>query len=262
MLRESERTEPCACDETWGFFSRGGKSYAQCRKCGGYWQFVVSGHPEHPPVEGGYRGAQSVDEGPPFRGAEHGKHPCPYGTCPEGQHPAGHFGECYGPVGATAANPAFRSSVIAEAMLADAVRVEAPKTTSKLSVPPLEYLFAEWCRRRGNTLPLDSAERKAIPLHGGCNAYFPAALAAVAAWSYFNNQKHNPGKSLHWSQDKSGDHAECLARHGVDVGDARVAGDVFAEFVESTAEAWRALGKLQMLAQRLGAPDAPGSKRK
>lgn len=155
-----------------------------------------------------------------------------------------------------------RSVTIAETMIADAVSVKsaALPTDAAPSVPSLANLLAEWQKRRGLTLPLDSNERKLIPLHSGCYAYFAAALAAVAAWSYHNNQKHNPGQPLHWSQGKSRDHEDCIARHGVDVGDARVACSDEAQLIELTARAWRALAELQMFAQGQGAPVPPGAR--
>lgn len=52
-----------------------------------------------------------------------------------------------------------KSSIIAEAMLADAVRAERP------------------------ALPTDSNERKRTPLCTGCLDYFPAALTAVAEYA-------------------------------------------------------------------------------
>lgn len=58
-----------------------------------------------------------------------------------------------------------------------------------------------------------SAIRKAMPLFSGCLAYFPDALLAVAKLSKIGNDKHNPGQPLHWSKDKSADHADCIARH-------------------------------------------------
>lgn len=57
---------------------------------------------------------------------------------------------------ATHDGPCAPASVIAEAMLADAVRVETPR------------------------LPTDSAERKRTPLCTGCLDYFPDAITAVA----------------------------------------------------------------------------------
>lgn len=69
------------------------------------------------------------------------------------------------------------------------------------------------------TLPKDSAERKEYPLSEGCLAYFPAALAGVARTSKISNEKHNPGMPMHWSRDKSSDHADCIVRHLMDVND-------------------------------------------
>src|SRR3954462_8757697 len=64
-----------------------------------------------------------------------------------------------------------------------------------------DLLLEAWAS--GHTLPLDSLARKLFPLASGFEAYFPAAVVAVSAHSYASNQKHNPGQSLRWSQDKS-----------------------------------------------------------
>ena len=80
-------------------------------------------------------------------------------------------------------------------------------------------------------LPADSAERKTYPLYRGLFRYFPRALAAVAHLSYVSNEKHNPGEPLHWSKEKSSDHADCLLRHALE-----------GAWVEA---AWRALAQLE-----------------
>ena len=67
-------------------------------------------------------------------------------------------------------------------------------------------------------LPTDSKARKDIPLARGCLDYFPLAIAAVAELSRAGNDKHNPGQPLHWSREKSSDHADCAARHLIDMG--------------------------------------------
>ncbi len=121
---------------------------------------------------------------------------------------------------------------------------------------PLWNLLEQW-QRGGYTLPLDSAQRKLIPLQTGNYDYFAAAHAAIAAWSYINNQKHNPGMPLHWSQRNSSDHKDCGARHRVDEGDAE---NDAVRLLELTAKAWRGLAELQMFAQSLGAPVPPGAR--
>ncbi len=108
---------------------------------------------------------------------------------------------------------------------------------------------------RSQTLPENSADRKRVPLTSGVIDYFPAALAAIARISKYGNDKHNPGKSLHWSRGKSNDHADCIARHLVD------RGIIDPETGEShTAElAWRALALLQLEEEAKGAPVARGA---
>lgn len=92
------------------------------------------------------------------------------------------------------------------------------------------------------SLPTDSKARKAIPIVTGCLDYFPDALAAVARLSLKANEKHNPGQPLHWSRDKSTDHADCIGRHLIE------RGQIDPETGESftVAIAWRALALLQL----------------
>lgn len=117
------------------------------------------------------------------------------------------------------------------------------------------------CKGVAPILPLDSTERKEIPIFSGVLNYFPLALAAVARVSKRGNDKHNPGQPLHWSRDKSTDHEDCIARHLIDVNtfDATTG-----EFEDAQALAWRALAKLQLLEeQRLNknlASASPGSR--
>lgn len=93
-------------------------------------------------------------------------------------------------------------------------------------------------------LPTDSAIRKTIPLYSGLMNYFPDALAAVAQLSYYGNEKHNPGEPLHWSKNKSADHADCVARHLLDHG-KWIKDEYPIPIRESAALAWRALALLQ-----------------
>lgn len=51
----------------------------------------------------------------------------------------------------------------------------------------------------------------------GLLKYFPDALFEVARLSKTANDKHNPGEPLHWSKDKSADHADCIVRHLADI---------------------------------------------
>lgn len=89
-------------------------------------------------------------------------------------------------------------------------------------------------------LPVDAAERKAIPLASGCIDYFPDALLAVAALSKIGGEQHNPGKPLFWDRAKSGDEGDCLMRHFVDRGTLDTDG-----VRHSAKVAWRALALLQ-----------------
>ena len=108
------------------------------------------------------------------------------------------------------------------------------------------------------TLPTDSAARKGIPLHSGCYAYFPDALAAVAAVSKVGNDKHNPGQPLHWSREKSNDHADCIARHMQDAGADFLGADADGT-LHAVQAAWRALALAQVAleAKAAGKPFRP-----
>lgn len=106
-------------------------------------------------------------------------------------------------------------------------------------------------------LPIDSEERKEIPLFSGVLNYFPLALAAVARVSKRGNDKHNPGQPIHWAREKSTDHCDCIARHLIDVETVNAAG----EYEDAAALAWRALAQLQVLEEkRLGKPPSRGSR--
>jgi hypothetical protein len=119
------------------------------------------------------------------------------------------------------------------------------------------------------SLPTDSAVRKTYPLFGGLFGYFGAALAGVANHSWKNNEKHNPGQPLHWSVDKSNDHAECVSRHLLDLGDmleARNRGDAGISLddvlAEADALAWRALALNQTLRMNAGRAPLPFNARR
>ena len=87
----------------------------------------------------------------------------------------------------------------------------------------------------------DSAARKRVPLTTGCLDYFPDALKAVARLSLIGNDKHNPGEPLHWSREKSADHADCITRHMTDRGTVDDDGEL-----HEVKVAWRALAQCQI----------------
>jgi acyl dehydratase len=101
-----------------------------------------------------------------------------------------------------------------------------------------------------------SAARKGMPLFSGCMMYFPDALLAVAEHSRKANDKHNPGEPLHWSKDKSKDHADCIARHLIDIGPNWDAVDPEFASLHATALAWRALALLQTVIERKRGADS------
>lgn len=90
-------------------------------------------------------------------------------------------------------------------------------------------------------LPTDSAKRKNYPLGTGVLDYFPDALAEVARVSKVAGDKHHPGEITHWERGKSGDHWDCLLRHGIERGTMDTANGVR----HSGQLAWRALALLQ-----------------
>ena len=123
------------------------------------------------------------------------------------------------------------------------------------------------------SLPTDSAERKNYPLFRGLFGYFGAALGGVAHHSWKSNQKHNGDAPLHWSINQSTDHADCIARHLLDLGDLEARLDrarvnytrnepsenprelMDAILDEANALAWRALALSQTLQMKYrGAP--------
>jgi hypothetical protein len=105
--------------------------------------------------------------------------------------------------------------------------------------------FVEYLKRTD-----ESTKRKGMPLFQGCLMYFPDALLAVAEHSRKANDKHNPGEPLHWSKDKSKDHADCIARHLLDIGPTWDASDPEFNSLHATALAWRALALLQTVIER------------
>lgn len=95
-----------------------------------------------------------------------------------------------------------------------------------------------------------SSERKASPVFSGVLMYFPDAFMAIAKHSNVANQKHNPGQPLHWAKEKSKDHADCVARHLIDIGPNWDALDEETQSYHATALAWRALALLQTVLDR------------
>ena len=93
------------------------------------------------------------------------------------------------------------------------------------------------------SLPTDAAERKTIPIYSGFIAYFPDAIAAVAALSKIGNDQHNPGQPLHWDRSKSGDELDAQMRHVLDHA-AGVPVDTD-NVLHLTKNAWRAMAALQ-----------------
>ena len=85
-------------------------------------------------------------------------------------------------------------------------------------------------------LPIDSQERKEIPLYEGLFVFFPDALAAVARRSFTGSKQHHPDKPVSWDRSKSTDELDALLRHILDE--------------DWDAVAWRALAHLQKMEEK------------
>lgn len=93
---------------------------------------------------------------------------------------------------------------------------------------------------RATTLPTEAGERKKYPVATGVLDYFPDSIVALARLSWQGNEQHNPGQSLRWAREKSGDEADTLIRHFLQRGTVDTDG-----VGHSVKLAWRALALLQ-----------------
>lgn len=112
------------------------------------------------------------------------------------------------------------------------------------------------------TLPSSSEGRKQFPLYSGPLKYFPAALAAVAKVCKIGNDKHQPGKPLQHARGKSGDHADCILRHLIDMSEDYGKGEGRDEngVPQVAYIAWRALALAQEWYEKYdNKPIAPGA---
>lgn len=113
-----------------------------------------------------------------------------------------------------------------------------------------------------HTLPVDSAARKEFPIYDGVFRYFPAALALTAYVSKHGNNKHNPGTAMHHDRTKSGDHANCIGRHLMDLEADYGKGVGYDEhgIPQVGYIVWRAMALAQeWLEKHEGKPVAPGA---
>jgi hypothetical protein len=103
-------------------------------------------------------------------------------------------------------------------------------------------------------LPTDAEARNQFPMADGLLDYFPLALAEISRVSKIGNDQHNPGQPMHWSRNKSKDHANKILKHLVDRGLVDVDG------VRHSAKcAWRALAQLQEELEAAGGNAGRGS---
>lgn len=101
------------------------------------------------------------------------------------------------------------------------------------------------------SLPTDSAARKAAPVTTGNFRYFPDAHLAIAQLSVYGNDKHNPGQPLHWSREKSNDHADCVGRHLLEPFGIDYSYGPDKPVLHAAQAAWRALANLQVEIEEL-----------
>lgn len=94
------------------------------------------------------------------------------------------------------------------------------------------------------------SDRKSQPVFSGVLMYFPDAVRVISEHSYRGNLKHNPGQPMHWAKEKSKDHADCIARHLIDIGPNWDELDPETGSLHAAALAWRALALLQTVLER------------
>jgi hypothetical protein len=140
-----------------------------------------------------------------------------------------------------------------------------PSTFARVLSSPAELPGRETATGERGAAPrlfkATAAERKLMPVVDGFMSYFPDAIAAGSHVSYVGNQQHNPGEPwkpgepLHWAQEKSNDHLNCIGRHLAQIGTLDVDG-----VPHSWKLFWRAAAHLQMELQAEGAPVPRGAK--
>lgn len=118
--------------------------------------------------------------------------------------------------------------------------------TDGLLKPPLDEGIGSLSDEYKRLADAESQRRKETPIFTGLICYWPDALEAVASHSYVNNEKHNPGETLHWSRDKSNDHLDSLARHLTDLGKLTLPLHNPEKIELLKAIVWRGLAELQL----------------
>lgn len=122
------------------------------------------------------------------------------------------------------------------------------------------------------TLPINSEERKQVPIFSGFMAYFPAAIAGAARVSMMGKIQHRLSKLGH-NRSKSGDHSDCVPRHMLDAADLEAMlerNESLSEkereelidriLTESSCAVWRVSAWSQELHEKYGrAPMAPAA---
>lgn len=113
-------------------------------------------------------------------------------------------------------------------------------------------------------LPVESEDRKHIPIYSGVLAYFPDAIVEIAKVSYVGNAKHNPGEPLHWARDKSTDHRDATARHLLDLDGSdfiELPDGSCVEVLHAAECAWRALAACQIVCELRNSAQSPTHRR-
>lgn len=132
-------------------------------------------------------------------------------------------------------------------------RIDVPLSRSEqLRLAQVRCLDERTARglQAGTNMSNDSQKRKGQPVFTGVLMYFPDALLAISEHSRKGGEKHAPGQPLHWAKDKSKDHADCVARHLLDIGPDWTNLDDETGSYHATALAWRALALLQTVIDR------------
>jgi hypothetical protein len=90
-------------------------------------------------------------------------------------------------------------------------------------------------------LSTNSKERKETPIYSGVFKYFPKTIIAIAQQSQAGHDQHyDKDEPLHWNRAKSGDDADALLRHCLDLIAAELSNDIEAMREAVGAIAWRA----------------------
>ncbi len=232
----------------------------------------VEDHPDHPPVDGGYRGASGDNFG-----GETAQEYCDrlYPTPAPGVSTVGH--DTARELGAYAERRSLPTDSAArkalplcagaidyfpDAFVAVFQSLACGKDTWSTDDTSILVYLADRDHDALLGACLDSLQDELVGPPTQCRSRnaavrWSAALVEVARVSVYGNEKHNPGGPLHHARGKSMDHADCIARHTFDA----AAGVLFDGPMRHRAcRAWRAGALGQEAAEAEGAPLARGAR--